>query len=886
MEIKPLQPKATWHTLDTESIQEKLGLDSLKLGLRSDEAKQRLFQFGKNEIIEGKVRSPLTILVAQFSDFMILILIGAAIISGIISDLTDTVIIIAIIALNALIGFIQEYRAESAIAALKRLAALNARVIRDGEVTSVPAQEVVIGDVVLIEAGEAIPADLRITEAAQLRIDESTLTGESQPSEKFIHLLNEDDLPLGDRRNMAYKGTLVTHGRAHTIVVATGMATEFGHIARLLQNEEEVKTPLQKRLSRFGRSLSIATIGICALIFLAGILNGEAPLLMLLTAISLAVAAIPEALPAVVSVSLALGARRMVDHNVLIRKLPAVETLGSVTYICSDKTGTLTENRMQAEEIIAAAGLQHWKPGKPGKSEPWNTLFNALALSNDAQYGFNKEIKGDPTEVALFKVAEKAGYVKKNLENLYPRLSELPFDSDRACMTTLHQDKNKSVIAFTKGAPESVISRCNSIMGPEGTQSLNVEQIENEVHRMAHDGLRVLAIAIRQWPGLPADLSIDVIENNLILVGLAGLIDPPRSDVKEAVSLCRSAGITPVMITGDHPETAAAIAQRLGIMEENDEIMTGRQLSHMGMSEFEKKIKLVRVYARVAPEQKIKIVKALQEKGEYVAMTGDGVNDAPALKRANMGIAMGITGTDVAKEAAHMILLDDNFATIVTAVREGRRIFDNIRKFIKYAMTCNSAEIWTLFLAPFLGLPIPLLPIHILWINLVTDGLPGIALAMEQEEQNVMQRPPRPPNESVFAHGMWQHILWIGLLMGALSLLTEAWVRHNGNTHWQTMVFTVLTLSQLGHVLAIRSEHESIFTQNIFSNKPLIMAVGLTFTLQMAVIYVPWLNLVFKTTPLTPTELGFSLAISSIVFIAVEGEKQMRRHGWIYQNQK
>ena len=735
---------------------------------------------------------------------------------------------------------------------------------------------------VWLEAGDAVPADLRLVEAAQLRVEEAALTGESQPAEKIVHALDAPDLSLGDRRNMAYKGTLVTHGRARGIVVATGMATELGRIAGLLRGEEEVKTPLQKRLARFGRSLSVAVLVICAVLFVAGLLRGEPVMLMLLTAISLAVAAIPEALPAVVSVSLALGARRMVTRHALIRKLPAVETLGSVTYICSDKTGTLTENRMRAEEIIAAADLRQWSGAGHADAEPWRTLFSALALSNDARRDEAGKLMGDPTETALLEAAEQAGLIKRDLESRHPRVAELPFDSERARMTTMHRLKDE-IIAYTKGAPESVLPHCKAMLGAGAAVAFEQRQVEAEVERMASSGLRVLAFAVRRWPAVPEGMTADAVETDLILLGLVGLIDPPRAEVQEAVALCRSAGITPVMITGDHPQTAAAIARRLGIMEEGGEVMTGRQLSHLSLREFEEKIAHVRVYARVAPEQKIKIVKALQDKGEFVAMTGDGVNDAPALKRADMGVAMGITGTDVAKEAAHMILLDDNFATIVAAVREGRRIFDNIRKFIKYTMTSNSGEIWTIFLAPFLGLPIPLLPIHILWINLVTDGLPGLALAVEPEEKGVMRRPPRPPNESIFAHGMWQHILWIGLLMGAASLLTQAWVIRTGSGHWQTMVFTVLTLSQLGHVLAIRSERESLFTQGVFSNRPLIVALAFTVALQMAVIYVPWLNLIFKTEALALSELAFCVAMSSVVFIAVEGEKWLRRRGWIYR---
>ena len=918
----------TWHQLPTEEVARRLGVD-LHAGLTGDEVRQRREQYGANEIREGKRRGPLAMFLGQFTDFMILVLIGAAIVSGMIGDVVDTLVIVAIVVLNAVIGFVQEYRTERAIAALKQMAALTAHVVRDGQSQMVPASELVPGDVVLIEAGNAVPADLRLVEAVQLKIEEAALTGESQPVEKLTRLMHEADLPLGDRRNMAYKGTLVTYGRGRGVVVETGMGTELGRIAELLRAEEEGKTPLQKRLARFGKNLAIAVLVICAILFVTGLLRGEPVMLMLLTAISLAVAAIPEALPAVVSVSLALGARKMVGQNALIRKLPAVETLGSVTFICSDKTGTLTENRMRVEEFYAGAQALRALPAEVVAHEPWRTLLTALALSNDARATADGGILGDPTEVALYRAARDAGFDKASLTQTQPRVAEIAFDSERARMTTLHRipsplagegeggglspaplplvfpsspsllpqgasrgalrapsftlgEGGESVVAYTKGAPEHVLPLCHDRLLPQGVTMLDRGAVEEVVECMAAEGLRVLAVATRSWPTLPEPFEAENVETRLTFVGLVGLMDPPRAEARAAVQLCRTAGITPVMITGDHPATARAIAARLGIIAGDGEVLTGRELARMEMKEFEEHVERVRVYARVAPEQKIKIVKALQDKGEYVAMTGDGVNDAPALRRADIGVAMGITGTDVAKEAGHMILLDDNFATIVAAVREGRRIFDNIRKFIKYTMTSNSGEIWTIFLAPFLGLPIPLLPIHILWINLVTDGLPGLALAAEKQERGIMQRPPRPPNESIFAHGMWQHMLWVGLLMGAASLFTQAWAIHTGNGHWQTMVFTVLTLSQLGHVLAIRSETDSLFTQGVFSNRPLIGAVLLTFGLQMATIYVPWLNPIFKTEALTVDELVFCLVLSTVVFVAVEIEKWLVRRGWLY----
>jgi Ca2+-transporting ATPase len=656
------------------------------------------------------------------------------------------------------------------------------------------------------------------------------------------------------------------------------MDTELGRIASLLRAEDEVKTPLQKRLAQFGRVLSVAVLGICALLFVAGVLRGEPYMLMALTAISLAVAAIPEALPAVVTVALALGARRLVEKNALIRKLPAVETLGSVTYICSDKTGTLTINRMRVEALWALGERRAPEAAPP--PEPWATLLKAAALNNDAGTDRDGQVTGDPTEVALYHAALAAGQHKDELLVDLPRIAEIPFDAERARMTTFHRSGDE-VLALVKGSPEGVIALCGDQLGPDGRQPFDAQAAQDAAEQMATDGLRVLAFACRSLLQVPDDLAAEWVESELTFLGLAGMLDPPRPEARDAVALCKSAGITPVMITGDHPATARTIAAKLGIIDGGDDVLTGSELARLQERELSERVGRVRVYARTSPEQKIAIVKALQARGEFVAMTGDGVNDAPALKRADIGVAMGVTGADVAKEAAHMVLLDDNFATIVAAVREGRRIFDNIRKFIRYAMTGNSGEIWTIFLAPFLGLPIPLLPIHILWINLVTDGLPGLALAVEPEERGIMRRRPRPPNESLFAHGMWQHIVWVGLLMGALCLLTQGVAIHMG-WHWQTMVFSVLTLSQLGHALAVRSERESLLSQGVRSNVPLLLAVVLTLALQLAIVYLPVLNTVFKTAPLDAIELIVCLLMSSVVFLAVEGEKWLIRRGRLY----
>jgi Ca2+-transporting ATPase len=895
-----------WHQKKANEIIEVM--NSSVSGLSSDEAQKRLAEYGPNELKEKEKRTLFMMFLDQFKDFMILILIGAAIISGIIGEPADTIAIIVIVVLNAVIGFIQEYRAEKAMAALKKMAAQIATVIRDGKPANIPAVEIVPGDIVLLEAGKVVPADMRLIETAQLKVEEAALTGESIPVEKHIKALHDEMLPLGDRKNMAYKGTTVSYGRGVGIAAATGMDTELGKIATMLQEEEEVKTPLQKRLAAFGQRLAVAVLFICAIVFGIGVMRGEEPLLMLLTAISLAVAAIPEALPAVVTISLALGARKMVKQNALIRKLPAVETLGSVTYICSDKTGTLTQNRMRVEEMYVNGELiENEKLGNRGVekllvSNPHlSTLLNSLALSNDAKPDRDGNIIGDPTEVALFSAAKENGFDKSSREELFPRVEEIPFDSERKCMTTFHKagvrgqglgisDKqntnpqspipNPQFISFTKGAIEVLLEKSDGILKSGGTVKIDREEIHRVNERMAADGLRVLGIAMRGWNELPSDMSHENVERGLIIIGLVGIMDPPREEAKEAVSICKKAGIIPVMITGDHPITAWAVARRIGIIEEDDvhfNTITGRELEKLSLEEFEERVEHIRVYARVAPEQKLKIVKALQDKGQFVAMTGDGVNDAPALKRADIGVAMGITGTDVSKEAAHMILLDDNFATIVKAVREGRKIYDNIRKFIKYLLTTNSGEIWTLFLAPLVGLPIPLLPIHILWINLVTDGLPALALSAEPAEGDVMSRPPRHPKESIFAHGLGLHAIWVGLLMAGIVLFVQAWSIKTEHAHWQTMVFTVLCLTQLGHVLAIRSEKESLFKIGLFSNKYLLGAVIFTFILQMATVYVPFLNPIFKTEPLTLNELVFTLALSSVVFFAVEIEKLIRR---------
>ena len=849
-----------WDNLDINKVFALTG--SSPAGLSSQSVEQRIVEYGFNELLEKKKKPAWLLFLKQFNDFMILLLIAAAIISGLVGDIGDTVVILVIVLLNAVIGFVQEYRAGKAMDELKKLSTPQVEVLRNGVPVMLSSVNLVPGDIIFLEAGTLLPADLRLFETNSLFIDESSLTGESVPVNKISETLSENDLPIGDRFNMAYKGTLITNGRGSGIVVATGMNTEIGQIARMLQAEEAI-TPLQKRMADFGKKLSYLVLVICSVLFVVGLLRGEAAIKMLLVAISLAVAAIPEALPALITIALARGAKRLVKKNVLIRKLRAVETLGSVTFICSDKTGTLTQNKMKVVKLIPY-------PGTLDLDNELSLLECAMALNQNVMRTDNGAWLGDPTEIALMEYIQQNysdGRVEEIL-NRYHRVAELPFDSDRKSMTTIHKYGDKYIV-IAKGAVESITSILT-------TSDLN-SQILQEASELAANGTRVLAYGYRTLEKIPTPFSYPEIEKELSFAGLAGMIDPPREEVKSAIKECKIAGIQPVMITGDHPETAAAIAREIGILDQNALMVTGSELNRLTEEELDIKVERVRVYARLSPEQKLNIVKSLQRRKHFVAMTGDGVNDAPSLKAANIGIAMGINGTDVTKEAADMILLDDNFATIIKAVKEGRRIYDNIRKFVKYIMTCNSAEIWTIFLAPLIGLPIPLLPIHILWINLITDGLPGLALAAEKTEKDVMKRPPRSTNESLFAHGMAYHIAWVGLLMAGITLGTQALATYHHNSHWQTMVFTVLALAQLGHVMAIRSEKEFLFKLGLFSNPQLLVIVFLTFLLQVSVIYLPFANKILKTTPLSLYELLLCIGVSAVVFHAVELEKLVKK---------
>ena len=850
-----------WHLLSIEKISAELGTSNV--GLAIPEAAERLSKSGYNELVEKKKKPMWLMFLLEFKDVMILILLIAAIISAAIGDMKDAIVILVIVVINAVIGFIQQYRAEKAMEALKKMANASAKVKRNNQVMQVPSSDIVPGDLVLLEAGDVVPADLRVMESHGLKIDEASLTGESNAAEKITTELSEEKTALGDRVNMAYKGTMVTYGRGIGLTVATGMKTEIGRIAQLLQQKDTL-TPLQKRLTEFGKKLSMIVIGICVLVYFVGVMRGEEPVKMLLTALSLAVAAIPEALPAVITIALALGAKRLVQNQALVRKLSAVETLGSVTFICTDKTGTLTLNKMTVKNTWSNPEMAIDLP----EFNAEEIFLFSIAANQDTNKDAEGVLKGDPTETAMVDYVGRQPGFKEQWLNENNRVFELPFDSVRKMMTTVHQLSENRFLVVTKGAFESI---------EKITASKNMGEISDEAEKLVGQGERVIAFSYKLINHLPSGTAAEL-EKDQFISGLTGLIDPPRPEVKKAVAECKSAGIVPVVITGDHPVTAKVIATELGIFDEkHDMIITGPELEALSEQAYEERIESIKVYARVSPEQKLKIVNTLQKKNQFVAMTGDGVNDAPALKKANIGVAMGITGTDVSKEAAHMILLDDNYTTIVKAVKEGRSIFDNIRKFIKYVMTGNSGEIWTILLAPLIGMPIPLLPIHILWINLVTDGLPGLALTMEPAEKNIMQRPPRHPAESIFAHNMGWHILIAGLLIGAASLFTQAWAINHGNEKWQTMVFTVLCFSQLGHVLAIRSSHRSFFQMGVFSNKPLLASVGFTALLQLALIYFPPFQKIFSVEALSLTELLFCLLLSSVTFLAVELEKLIGR---------
>ncbi len=873
-------PARPW-TVDASVVAAALATDATR-GLTGADAADRLVRFGPNELVERAGKPTWRLFVEQFTNTMIVVLIIAAIVTAMIGDLKDTFVILAIVALNGVIGFVQEHRAEQAMAALKQMTSPSARVVRDGEVLVVRAADLVPGDVVQLETGDIVAADLRLNGSAALQINEAALTGESEPAAKVVAALPDvTEALLADQRNMAFKGTAVTYGRGAGIVVTTGMATALGRIADLMQQRPAGITPLQRRLSTLGKGLAAAALAVCAIVFVAGVARGESVELMFLTAVSLAVAAIPEALPAVVTVSLALGAQRMVARRAITRKLPAVETLGSVNVVCSDKTGTLTQNRMIVERVwtpvaeYSVDGVGYEPAGSiTGEADPGGDgILSHLALvaaaCNDASLhgptrsGDPWTITGDPTEGALLALAGKLGVTREDINTRLPRVSEVPFDATRRRMSTLNRREGGVWVAI-KGGVDALAPLGRDV----DRDAWDLAQAAAD--RYATEGYRVLALAERNLDEVPGDPASA--EAEIMLLGLVALADPPRAESADAVAAARAAGITPVMITGDHALTAQAIARRVGILAGSGRALTGVELELLDEAAFDRIVGDVAVYARTNPEQKLRIVDAWKRHGAVVAMTGDGVNDAPALKRADIGVAMGITGTAVAKEAADMVLADDNFATIIAAVEEGRRIYDNIRRFVRYALTGNSAEIWVMFLAPFAGLPMPLLPVHILWINLVTDGLPGLGLSVEPAERDTMRRPPRPMSESIFARGLWQHALLVGLLMGGVCLGVQAAAIGLGG-HWQTMVFSTLAFLQLGLALAVRSETQSFMALGWRTNLPLARAVIATVAIQLAIIYVPPLQPIFETEALAPGELAAMLAASSIGFIAVETHK-------------
>lgn len=933
-------PATAWHSIEPEKALEILQSDRQQ-GLSNEQVRERLERYGPNELEEAGGRSALAILIDQFKNIMLIMLIAVAIISAIIdirSGLAegvmpfpkDAVSIFAIVILNGALGYIQESRAEKALAALKRLSSPKVRVVRDGRVSEVDSKNLVPGDVMLLEAGVQIAADGRLLEEANLQVREAALTGEAQAVDKSAKARLPEDAPLGDRINMVFQGTEVVQGRGTVEVTSTGMKTEIGRIAEMLQAVESEPTPLQQRMTQLGNVLVAGSLSLVALVVIGGVIRAGnfSPLEQLLeVALSMAVAVVPEGLPAVITVTLALGTQRMVRRNALIRKLPAVETLGSVTTICSDKTGTLTQNKMVVQSVhppsasvnVTGQGyvpegdfLLNSQPMQAIDRPELKALLVACALCNDSI--LQKEngqwaILGDPTEGALLVVAAKAGIRGDQWANDLPRVGEFPFSSERKRMSVIVQnseDKQDKLnflpqfapfVLFCKGSPELILERCTQIQignAPQPITDQQRQQILDKNNELAGNGLRVLGFAYRSLNENPPEGADEQYERDLIWLGLIDMLDAPRPEVRDAVARCKSAGIRPVMITGDHQLTAQAIAQDLGISQAGDRVLTGRELEKFSPQDLQHEVNNVSIYARVAPEHKLRIVQALQKQGRVVGMTGDGVNDAPALKQADIGIAMGITGTDVSKEASDMVLLDDNFATIVAAAEEGRTVYTNIRRFIKYILGSNIGEVLTIAASPLVvaGGGVPLTPLQILWMNLVTDGLPALALAVEPAEPNVMNRPPHDPGESIFARGLGAYMVRIGIVLAIIAISLMVWsfsythanlteADPNGD-RWKTMVFTTLCLAQMGHALAIRSNTRLTIELNPFSNPYILAAVGLTTILQLLLIYVEPLRNFFGTHYLNGFELAVCFGFSSLMFVWVELEKLFFR--WFFRN--
>lgn len=866
-----------WWQMETKEAARRLETDE-KQGLTSQMAAERLAQKGRNELAEtdGK-KSLFWRFLAQFDDFMILLLLGAAVVSVVISrlsgenDVLDAVMILGIVVLNAALGLFQESKAEKALEALKKMAAPHARVVRDGIVREIPAAEVVPGDLLLLETGDAVCADGRVVESRSLKTEESALTGEALPVEKTAAGGLPEETATGDRKNMVLAGGYVVYGKGKVLVTATGMDTEMGRIAAMLSHTSDTMTPLQKKLEQTGKQLGIGALAICALIFCMGILQEKPPFSMFMTAVSLAVAAIPEGLPAIVTIVLAMGTSRMSEKNTIVRRLSAVETLGGAQVICSDKTGTLTQNRMQ---VTTWTDYSHREPKNEDLRE---TVANLFALCNDCNVS-DGNLQGEPTEKALGEYVQSMGIDFAALRRDMPRVGEIPFSSARKRMTTLHKTED-GWISVTKGAPDILLEKCAFCM--EGSGQVPFDSRRKSMARMvngemAAQALRVVAVAFRQWSEKPP-LTEEALERNLVFAGMAGMVDPPRPEVKEAVHLCRQAGIRPVMITGDHVLTAEAIGRELGIYQKGDCAVTGAELDKMSDKELETAAETCTVFARVAPEHKVRIVQAFQKRGNVVAMTGDGVNDAPALKTADIGCAMGKSGTEVAKGASDLILTDDNFATIVEAVREGRGIYDNIRKAVHFLLSSNIGEILTIFVAMLLGWAAPLLPIQLLWVNLVTDSLPAIALGMEPAEENIMERPPRKNTGSLFGDGLGGRILLEGVMIGVLALLAFGighvyFDQEDGYAVGRTMAFAVLSLSQLVHAFNMRGEG-SLGKLPFCSNKWLLMAFVVGVALQCVVIMMPPLAGIFQVVPLNGEQWLLTAALALAPLPLVELEK-------------
>jgi Ca2+-transporting ATPase len=894
-----------WHHKTIDAVVTELNTDSER-GLSQRESARRLLQSGPNKLPEKGGISPLKMLAGQFTDFMVMVLLGATAISWLLGERNDALAILAIVIMNALLGFVQEYRAEKSLAALKDLTAPQARVVREGQIMVIPASEVVPGDLLMLESGDRICADARIVRANSMEVDESPLTGESLPVAKSEAIMSQGQHALGDLRNMVFAGTLVTRGRASVIVTDTGTSTELGKIADMISAAESGDTPLQKRLTQLGKWLVLVCGLLCLLVGLIGILRGESFRDMFFSAVSLAVAAIPEGLPAIVTIALAIGVQRMIRRKAIIRRLPAVETLGCATVICSDKTGTLTENEMTAVTIYAGAKgkeyqitgvgyrpegqfLSNGKPIDISRDYALTLALTASVLCNNsylenvtgtdgkpapAESRPGWKVIGDPTEGALLVAALKASISRDELEKAWRLVEEFPFESERKRMSVVCSDKKGAHFVFAKGAPESILPLCTEIQADGVSQKItdaDRHQILNQNSLMAKKALRVLALAYKPLPHDNNKLTVTQAEQNLVFLGLVGMHDPPRAEAAFAIATCREAGIHPVMITGDHPQTAMAVAKEIGLLSGRRTIVTGPELEGMSQSELEKRIKDVSVFARVSPQHKLRIVQALKKRGEVVAMTGDGVNDAPAVKEADIGVAMGMTGTEVTKEAAAMIVTDDNFASIVAAVEEGRAIYANIRKFIRYLLGCNTGEILTMFIAAISGMQLPLLPMQILWTNLVTDGLPALALGVEAPEQNLMQRPPRKPSESIFANGLAGSMLFRGIAIGACTIAAFLIALRTGPLAYaRTVAFTTLVLAQLIFAFECRSEERGLFENGLFGNWYLIGADLISLAMQLAVIYFAPLRDIFGTVALDLKDWGLIVLFSSLSMLVSE----------------